>query len=46
MARMPRMITATEGLEGVGKSDWALRGTPRPCVYLDFDYGLEGIGGE
>lgn len=45
MARLPRMITTTEGLEGVGKSDWALRGTPRPCTFLDFDFGVEGIGG-
>lgn len=45
MNHLPRAIVATEGNEGVGKSDWALRDTPRPCRYLDFDYGLEGVGG-
>lgn len=45
MARMPRMIISTEGGEGSGKTDFALRTTPRPCVYLDFDYGTEGVGG-
>ena len=43
--RLPRMIVSTEGLEGSGKTDFALRGTPRPLTMLDFDFGIEGIGG-
>lgn len=43
MIRRPRMVISDEGLEGSGKSDFALRGTPRPLTYLDFDNGAEGI---
>jgi hypothetical protein len=42
--RYPRMVISTEGLEGSGKTDFAIRNTPRPLTYLDFDYGLEGVG--
>lgn len=45
MERKPRMLLSTEGLEGSGKTDFALRGTPRPLTLLDFDYGAEGLGG-
>jgi len=45
LERKPRMIMSSEGLEGSGKTDFALRGTPRPLTLLDFDYGAEGIGG-
>jgi hypothetical protein len=44
-ARQPRMIMIDEGAEGSGKTDFALRNTPRPCMYLDFDFGCEGVGG-
>lgn len=42
--RHPRMIMSTEGAECCGKTDFAL-GAPRPLVYLDFDFGLEGVRG-
>lgn len=40
--RHPRIIMSSEGMEGTGKSDFALS-APRPMTYLDFDYGVEGI---
>lgn len=42
--RHPRMIVSTEGMEGSGKTHFALS-APRPLVYLDFDYGVEGVAG-
>lgn len=44
-ARKPRMVISTEGLDGAGKTDFALRNTPRPVLVLDFDFGCEGLGG-
>jgi hypothetical protein len=41
--REARMIISTEGQEGSGKTDFALRNTPRPVSFLDFDYGFEGL---
>jgi hypothetical protein len=38
------MIASIQGPKGAGKTDIALRGTPRPLTFLDFDYGTEGIG--
>lgn len=40
--RLPRMVVSTEGLEGSGKTRWALEGTPRPLTFLDWDWGFEG----
>jgi hypothetical protein len=40
--RHPRMIISTEGMEGSGKTHFALS-APRPILYLDFDYGVEGV---
>lgn len=37
------MIVSTEGLEGSGKTFFALNGTPRPLTLLDFDFGVEGL---
>jgi hypothetical protein len=42
-AREARMILSSEGPEGSGKTDFALRNTPRPVLFLDFDYGFEGL---
>jgi len=41
--RIPRMILSTQGLTSAGKTYFALRGTPRPALLLDFDYGAEGL---
>lgn len=41
--RFPRMIVSTEGMEGSGKTRFALS-APGPTRYLDFDYGIEGVG--
>lgn len=40
--RHPRMIMSTEGMEGSGKTHFALT-APKPTLYLDFDYGIEGV---
>lgn len=39
--RHPRMIISSEGLEGCGKTHFALT-APRPITLLDFDFGAEG----
>lgn len=44
--REARMIISTEGDEGSGKTDFALRNTPRPVLFLDFDFGFEGLAPE
>lgn len=44
MERQPRMIVSVEGMEGSGKSRFALT-APRPLWWLDFDFGLEGVDG-
>lgn len=43
IARQPRMILSTQGLTSAGKTYFALKGTPRPALLLDFDYGAEGL---
>lgn len=43
IVRQPRMILSTEGLTSAGKTYFALKGTPRPALLLDFDYGAEGL---
>lgn len=42
--RHPRMILSSEGMEGSGKTRFALT-CPRPLWWLDFDFGLEGVEG-
>lgn len=42
MQRHPRLIISTEGLEGSGKTRFALS-APRPLTFLDLDYGSEGV---
>jgi hypothetical protein len=37
------MILSTEGLTSAGKTYFALKGTPRPVLLLDFDFGAEGL---
>jgi hypothetical protein len=37
------MILSSEGLTSAGKTYFALKGTPRPVLLLDFDYGAEGL---
>lgn len=46
IARQPRMILSTQGLTSAGKTYFALKGTPRPALLLDFDYGAEGLPSE
>jgi hypothetical protein len=41
--RIPRMIASVEGLTSTGKTTFALRGTPRPVLLLDTDFGAEGL---
>jgi hypothetical protein len=41
--RIPRMILSTQGLTSAGKTHFALSGSPRPALLLDFDYGAEGL---
>jgi len=43
IARQPRMILSTQGLTSAGKTYFALKGTPRPALLLDFDFGAEGL---
>lgn len=43
--RQPRLIVSTEGMEGSGKT-WLALSAPGPTAYLDFDYGVEGLGGK
>lgn len=43
ITRQPRMILSTQGLTSAGKTYFALNGTPRPALLLDFDYGAEGL---
>lgn len=43
ITRQPRMILSTQGLTSAGKTYFALKGTPRPALLLDFDYGAEGL---
>ena len=43
ITRQPRMILSTQGLTSSGKTFFALKGTPRPALLLDFDYGAEGL---
>lgn len=40
--RHPRIIISTEGIEGSGKTRFALT-APRPLTFLDFDFGAEGV---
>lgn len=40
--RHPRLIVSSEGIEGSGKTKFALS-APRPMTYLDFDFGREGV---
>lgn len=42
--RHPRLIISTEGMEGSGKTHFALT-APRPIWWQDFDLGLEGVDG-
>lgn len=42
--RHPRIVISLEGMEGSGKTHFALS-APGPIRYLDFDYGLEGVMG-
>lgn len=46
ITRQPRMIMSSQGLTSSGKTYFALKGTPRPALLLDFDYGCEGLGDE
>lgn len=43
ITRQPRMVMSTQGLTSAGKTYFALNGTPRPALLLDFDYGAEGL---
>lgn len=43
ITRQPRMILSTQGLTSAGKTYFSLKGTPRPALLLDFDYGAEGL---
>ena len=38
-----RLITATVGEPGSGKTSWWLRGAPCPIIVLSFNKGLEGV---
>lgn len=44
--RQPRMLLSSRGLTSAGKTFFALNGTPRPALLLDFDYGAEGLPAE
>lgn len=46
IVRQPRMVLSTQGLTSAGKTYFALKGTPRPALLLDFDYGAEGLPSE
>jgi len=41
-----RLIVSLEGKTGTGKTDFALRHTPDPIIYLDVDVGTEGVVGK
>lgn len=43
IVRQPRMVMSTQGLTSSGKTFFALKGTPRPALILDFDFGSEGL---
>ncbi len=38
-----RLVISLEGKTGTGKTDFALRSTPEPIIYLDVDVGTEGV---
>jgi len=41
-----RLIISLEGKTGTGKTDFSLRATPDPIIYLDVDVGTEGVVGK